>query len=96
MGDVPLDVTVEPTWTLLNTGAEAVSIGEPHASILEGCCPGPLLLGAEVLPPGASTQLTFPLQMHAGMDGPHDFRIHVPVGSAGEVLELGVTGNFGA
>lgn len=94
MGDVRLDVTVEPSWTLVNTTSNAVSIGEPHASVVEGCCPGPLTIDARILQPGESAVLSFPLQMHHGMDGPHRFRIHVPVGDA--VLELGVTGDFDA
>lgn len=96
MGRVPLDVTVVPTWTLTNNTTEAVMIGQPHASVIEGCCPGPLTVGTNLLAPGASTEIQFPLQMHRGMDGPHDFTIHVPVGDASEILELGVTGDFRA
>lgn len=92
MGEVPLDVTVVPTWTLSNSGVESVQIGQPHASVIEGCCPGPLDVETDLLAPGESTRLRFPLQMHPGMDGPHDFIIHVPIGD--EVLELGVTGDF--
>ncbi len=94
MGDVPLDVTVVPTWTLSNTGTEPVALGQPHASVIEGCCPGPLVLDDQVLEPGATTSLSFPLQMHLGMDGPHHFTIHVPVGDGGDVLELQAIGDF--
>lgn len=95
MGDVPLDVTVVPTWTLTNTGSEIVELLEPHASVIEGCCPGPLQLGARTLLPGESTDLVFPLQMHRGMDGPHEFLVHVPLDPTGDqVLELEVTGDF--
>jgi hypothetical protein len=95
MGDVPLDVTVVPTWTLTNTGIEPIEIFQPHASVIEGCCPGPLQLGARMLAPGESTDLSFPLQMHPGMDGPHEFLVHVPLDPTGDqVLELGVTGDF--
>ena len=94
LGHVPLMVTVEPTWTLRNTGDQTVAFGQPHAEVLEGCCPGPLTLDAVQLGPGEQTSLRFPLQMHPGMDGPHDFRITVPVGPAGEPLVLGVTGDF--
>lgn len=95
MGDVPLDVTVVPTWRLTNTGTEPVELFEPHASVIEGCCPGPLQLGTQVLSPGESTDLVFPLQMHAGMDGPHEFLVHVPLDPTGtQVLELEVTGDF--
>lgn len=95
MGRIPLNVTVTPTWTLFNQGTETVTFGEPHASVVEGCCPGPLNLSSFSLAPGESAQLTFPLQMHPGMDGPHRFDVHLPVGLDGEYLPLGVTGDFG-
>lgn len=94
LGQVPLNVTVVPAWTLTNTGDQPVTLGEPHASIVEGCCPGPLELTATTLAPGESAELTFPLQMHPGMDGPHDFDIHVPLTGSSEFLTLGVTGDF--
>lgn len=96
MGHVPNDVTVVPEWTITNTTDRPVTLGDPHASVIEGCCPGPLELTAITLAPGESTQLTFPLQMHDGMDGPHDFDIHVPVLGTDEYLTLGVTGTFGS
>lgn len=95
MGQVPNDFTVIPEWTITNTSDQPITLGEPHASVLEGCCPGPLELGATTLAPGEATQLTFPLQMHSGMDGPHDFAIHVPIAGTDDYLTLGVTGVFG-
>lgn len=98
LGRVPLNTAVEPTWTLVNTGSTPVVLGQPHADVLEGCCPGPLTVDATELAPGASTMLRFPLQMHAGMDGAHDFDVHVPVATTtGEqaVLTVGVDGFFG-
>ncbi len=94
MGIVPLDVTVVPAWTLVNTTQVAIELGEPHASVIEGCCPGPLELAASRLEPGSSTELSFPLQMHVGMDGPHLFAVHVPVGEGDDVLELFARGDF--
>ena len=94
LGTVPLDVTVTPTWKLTNTSNAPVELGEPHASVLEGCCPGPLTLGTQVLEPGESTMLAFPLQMHAGMDGPHDFDVHVPIAGTEDYLTLKVVGLF--
>ncbi len=95
LGLVPLNVTVMPEWTLTNRSDRPVSLGEPHASVVEGCCPGTLELTATTLAPGASATLSFPLQMHPGMDGPHDFDIHVPIVGSDELLTLGVTGDFG-
>jgi hypothetical protein len=97
MGRVPLEVAVRPSWTLVNTSALPVSLGEPHPEVRAGCCPGPFTFGTRELAPGESTTLTFELAMHAGMDGWHDIAVHVPVVSeAGteDVLGLAVTGDF--
>jgi len=97
MGQVPLDIAVVPAWTLRNTGTTPVSLGKPQAEVRKGCCPGPLVLGADTLAPGESTTLTFELSMHPGMDGWHDMGVTVPVtgadGSA-QSLALSVTGDF--
>lgn len=96
MGKVPLNKTVSPAWTIENTSGDTVELGEPHATVIEGCCPGQFLLEDPTLEPGETTRLVFPLQMHPGMDGPHDFDIHLPVGDGeGEYLTLGVKGDFG-
>jgi len=97
LGRVPLNVAVRPFWTLTNTGAEPVRLGEPKAEVRAGCCPGPFSLGARTLAPGESTVLTFELAMHEGMDGWHDMGVYVPVETASgdqAWLELGVTGDF--
>jgi hypothetical protein len=98
LGQVPLNKTVEPTWTLTNTSDRAVRLGKAHAEVLEGCCPGPLEFTSTSLKPGDKAELVFPLQMHEGMDGPHDFDIHVPISSGGqeELMTLKVTGDFSA
>lgn len=99
LGHVPLDVAVLPTWTLENTSDSTVALGEPHAEVIAGCCPGPLTLDATELAPGESTELTFDLAMHQGMDGWHDLDVHVPVqpkgDDQGDVLTLNVNGDFG-
>jgi hypothetical protein len=92
LGDVPLDTTVTPTWTLRNTGDRTVVLGMPHIQVVQGCCPGEAVYADPELAPGEETTLEFPLMMHEGMDGPHHFSLHVPVGS--ETIELQVTGNF--
>jgi hypothetical protein len=96
LGTVPLDVAVRPTWTLRNTGHEAVTIGEPHPEVRAGCCPGPFAIDQTTISPGEEATLSFELAMHAGMDGWHDIAVHVPVlgGSGAEMLELEVTGEF--
>jgi len=98
LGRVPLDVAVRPTWHLLNTGDDAVTIGEPHVQINQGCCPGPFTLdGPSSLNPNESTNLAFELSMHPGMDGPHDMTVHIPILHADgttDTLTLAVTGDF--
>lgn len=96
LGHVPLNETVTPTWTLTNNGKGTITIGKPHAEVVQGCCPGPFDIGNPTLAPGHSTELAFPLQMHAGMDGPHRFDIHVPIKSDGEkdLLTLTTTAHF--
>ncbi|MBI5088577.1 MAG: hypothetical protein HZB15_06880 [Actinobacteria bacterium] len=98
LGRVPLNVAVQPNWQLENTGTQAFTLGPPHVQINEGCCPGVLTYtGPTTLQPAQSTELTFELSMHPGMDGAHDMTLHVPVQYAdgtSSVLELAVTGNF--
>ena len=98
LGRVALDVAVRPNWTFTNTGTQAVTIGEPHVQINEGCCPGAFTFqGPTTVDPGAETGLTFELSMHAGMDGAHDMTLHVPVthaDGATDTLDLTVTGDF--
>jgi hypothetical protein len=97
LGDVPLDTAVLPRWTLRNTGHQQVSIGEPHAQVREGCCPGPVTLDRRVIQPGEEATMTFELAMHTGMDGWHDIAVHVPVtvDGAEHTLDLEVSGTFG-
>ena len=96
MGRVPLDVAVRPSWTLRNTSNATVTLGEPRAEVRLGCCPGPFTVADAVLAPGESTEVTFEQSMHAGMDGPHDLGVHVPIqGPEGaDHLTLGVTADF--
>ncbi|HSK24404.1 MAG TPA: hypothetical protein VK906_14560 [Egicoccus sp.] len=102
MGDVALGVTYVPAWDLLNptTGDVTVTIGQPQ--VLEGCCPGPVYANGELTEAGQTVvvaagdvlNLQFPLQMHAGMDGPHHLAIPLQAGADGGAVE--VTGNFTA
>lgn len=102
MGDVALGVTYVPGWRVTNATGAAVSfvVGQPQ--VLEGCCPGPIYAEGELteagqvltVPPGGELLLQFPLQMHAGMDGPH--HLAIPLASGDEQTALHVTGNFTA
>ena len=98
LGRVNLNVAVRPTWKFTNTGSDAVTVGQPHVQINQGCCPGALTFdGPNTLTPGQSTNLMFELSMHPGMDGPHDMTLHVPVQHAdgtNSTMDLAVTGDF--
>jgi hypothetical protein len=98
LGRVPLNVAVRPNWLLQNTGTDAITIGEPHVQINQGCCPGAFTVdGPSTLNPGTDTRISFELSMHPGMDGLHDMTIHVPVEHADgttETIDLSVTGDF--
>jgi hypothetical protein len=98
LGRVALNVAVRPSWTITNTSADTVTVGEPHVQINQGCCPGALTIqGLNTLAPGASTGIVFELSMHPGMDGAHDMTVHVPIARSDgttDTLDLTVTGDF--
>ena len=62
-----------------NTGSGPLRFKEqPYIEVLEGCCPPQLSVGTMVLKPGESTYVQSPdFMMHEGMDGKHDFAIHL-------------------
>ena len=54
-------------------------------------------MGATTLQPGQSTSLSISMIMHPGMDGPHRFRLSLPVESPSakaEVLSMTVSADF--
>ncbi|GGI07732.1 hypothetical protein [Egicoccus halophilus] len=102
MGDVPLDVTVVPSWQVENTGDAEVTFAVGQPRVLEGCCPGPVYVDGVATEPGQPVTLAagdeavvdFPLQMHAGMDGWHHLELPLVLSSTGEATALHVTGDF--
>lgn len=102
MGEVALGVTYVPGWQITNPTDTAVTflVGQPQ--VLEGCCPGPVYVDGELtqagqqltVPAGDELLLQFPLQMHAGMDGPH--HLAIPLASGHQQTALHVTGDFTA
>lgn len=100
LGRQPLNTRVERTFTLRNVGSTAVSLGRPNIEVLEGCCPSDPILNTNRIEPGKEVPFVFslPMGMHKGMDGPHLFRLTVPVkndnGETGNV-EIYVKADFG-
>jgi len=77
-GDVVNNSWVETTFHVTNVGdQDLVILGEPLVEVVEGCCPPQTTLSQRVLAPGEAATVNMRFSMHAGMDGPHEFRVHV-------------------
>ncbi len=90
VGVQPLNIGVAHEFKLRNTSSTPVILGRANIEVLEGCCPSDPILSATRIEPGEEVPLLFslPMGMHQGMDGPHLFRVTVPVRN-----ESGDTGN---
>ncbi len=62
-----------------NTGTGTLRLtDQPYIQVVKGCCPPALSAGRLSLAPGQSTMVTSAsFFMHPGMDGPHDFAVHI-------------------
>ena len=77
-GDRAINTLVEVELELWNAGGKNLVLSEePYIEVVDGCCPSIPKIGKMVLKPGESTTITFPMNMHEGMGGAHDFRVHV-------------------
>lgn len=77
-GDVRVNQFVETEFVIQNVGDEDLFIlGNPQIEVVVGCCPSQTTVGDNVLSPGEITTIRTRFTMHVGMDGPHDFRVHV-------------------
>ena len=58
---------------------------KPYVEVVEGCCPPDLSVGKMSLRPGESTTVTSTqFFMHPGMDGKHNFAVHMPTNDPAE------------
>jgi hypothetical protein len=77
-GDVINNSRVETTFHIKNVGDEnLIVLGEPRVEVVEGCCPPQTTLSQKILAPGEEATVSMTFSMHAGMDGQHEFRVHV-------------------
>jgi len=52
-------------------------VGEPQVEAVRGCCPPKTILSQKFLNPGEEATVSMNFSMHPGMDGQHEFRVHV-------------------
>lgn len=77
-GDVPVNQFVETEFVIQNVGDEdLIILGNPIIEVVEGCCPSQTTVDDQILSPGEITTIRTSFTMHPGMDGYHDFRVHV-------------------
>jgi archaellum component FlaG (FlaF/FlaG flagellin family) len=77
-GNVRNNTWVETVVRVRNTGDQPlIFTSEPHVQVVEGCCPPRATFSDGALRPGEEATVTLRFSMHEGMDGPHDFRLHL-------------------
>ena len=77
-GNLIVNNFVTSTFEIQNIGDKTLLIlGDPWVQVHEGCCPPQAVISTDRLRPGEIATVSMRYQMHPGMDGPHDLRIHV-------------------
>lgn len=78
-GDVPVSQPVRAVFHVRNVGDQTLRVldNEPLLTVVEGCCPPRARLSTTTIQPGDEAVLSVQFTMNPGMDGPHDFRIHL-------------------
>jgi hypothetical protein len=96
LGDMHYNVPAKVTYNLQNVGDQPLRILEiPKVQVLQGCCPPTPEISALTLKPGQRGTISISFTMHAGMDGPHDFRIALRTDDPSRPnTELRVTSNW--
>lgn len=95
-GDVEYNNPVNAVFYVRNVGDEPLIIQEtPQIEVVKGCCPPQVLVSSKTLPPGTESTISMTFSMHAGMDGPHEFRLYVKTNDPVEpIKELKVLSNW--
>jgi hypothetical protein len=77
-GDVVNGTVIQTTFRIKNVGDKELTVlRAPQVQVVEGCCPPQTSMDKSVLLPGAEATVTMTFSMHDGMDGQHEFRVHV-------------------
>ena len=95
-GEVPINQQVQSELILRNEGNGPLRLTEaPFVEVVEGCCPPQVHTSRTVVPPGEEVVIYMNYTMHAGMGGPHDFRVHVATNDPNQpTTELQVLSNW--
>jgi hypothetical protein len=85
LGTIALGTTVEVKFEVTNVGDQPLVFTKaPYLEVVKGCCPQQPTMGQRTLNPGEHTTVAFPMMMHEGMGGYHDFRLHLPTNTPGQ------------
>ncbi len=85
LGTIALGKTIEVKFDVANVGDQPLVFTKaPYLEVVKGCCPSQPTVGQRTLNPGEHTTVTFPMMMHEGMGGAHDFRLHLPTNVQGQ------------
>jgi hypothetical protein len=85
LGAIALGNTVEVKFEVTNVGDQPLVFTKaPYLEVVKGCCPQQPTVGQRTLNPGEHTTVAFPMMMHEGMGGYHDFRLHLPTNTPGQ------------